>query len=495
MPKRKRSDYESSRSSSSSTAAAQDASPTEATAHDDESTRAIAIHQRTVEQKIHHHRTILKRALKTAKGFEQQKLGKRIKAARKATSKTDAPAVGTDLPRLESELAALKTVDLAVLSATYLAKTLVKNRQLSTARYFPPSIIKEAEGHAAQPPIPTTGPVGNVCARLLNANPVRDALREILGAVGRLLVVEGEAGADDGKTVEESTVVDRRGGPVHTSAPVSEPGAGSEAEEVETRDDEDDEEAVHPSALKNLAASYLNRATVSTDEEDEDEDEEQVNGRIAWSSEDEDEDEDQDGGVSLRPRGRSMSITPIPEDQLHAADSEDYDLEIPSDSDSNSDSGPAASGAQSPPPPRKKKPAAAPPASSKPITSSSFLPTLMTGYISGSDSDASSDTTNRRKKGPAEKKIRKNRMGQQARRALAEKKYGTSANHITKARSEKEAKANVKLQKRRAWEEKQNKSDHVSWELKRRDKEAKDRIVRNAMAGTAPAMGKKIVFD
>lgn len=67
--------------------------------------------------------------------------------------------------------------------------------------------------------------------------------------------------------------------------------------------------------------------------------------------------------------------------------------------------------------PPKKPPSATP-------KSTTFLPSLSMGYFSGSESaEGLSD------EGPQE---RKNRMGQQARRALWEKKFGKNANHVKK---------------------------------------------------------------
>jgi hypothetical protein len=56
-----------------------------------------------LEQKIEHGSLLLSRALKTARGFERQKLGRRQKQAR---SKNDRP----QLARLEDEVQALKVV-------------------------------------------------------------------------------------------------------------------------------------------------------------------------------------------------------------------------------------------------------------------------------------------------------------------------------------------------------------------------------------------------
>ena len=62
-----------------------------------------------------------------------------------------------------------------------------------------------------------------------------------------------------------------------------------------------------------------------------------------------------------------------------------------------------------------------------PTTSTTFLPSLtMGGFYSGSESGSVED------EGTADIKPRKNRMGQQARRQLWEKKFGQRANHIQK---------------------------------------------------------------
>lgn len=68
----------------------------------------------------------------------------------------------------------------------------------------------------------------------------------------------------------------------------------------------------------------------------------------------------------------------------------------------------------------KKPPSTAP-------KSTTFLPSLSTGYFSGSESaeGLSTDDDGRNEQ-------RKNRMGQQARRALWEKKFGKNANHVKK---------------------------------------------------------------
>ncbi|KAK6536649.1 hypothetical protein TWF281_000873 [Arthrobotrys megalospora] len=508
MPKRKRTDYEH-HSIDTSTLPQYDG---EEATEGEESTRSIAIHQKTIEQKIHHSRILLKRALKTAKGFEQQKLGKRLKSARKGRLPSAAAKKSKDggggnkkekedeVERLEKEVEALKHVDLGELAARHLNKVLLKNRTLSTLRYFPPEIAKEVEEHSKVPV--ATGPVANVCARMLNANPVKESVKEIIGNLGRFLGVEGETedGGKSAKEVEKPATRTIESKAVIHGADTKPKQDDSEEEDEEDLEDDSEDAVIHPSMLKNLATKYLrDGGAISSDESDD------LDGRIA-SSEDEggDGEEDISDSEDDRPRGRSMSITPIPEDQLReieALENEALDIDL-SDEEAEGDSD-----IPSPPPEKpqkskaKKQTAPAPAlASTGPTKSSSFLPTLMTGYISGSDSDAASDISaknksKRAKKGPPEKKVRKNRMGQAARRALAEKMYGSGANHVKKAKEEKEAKIKAKEEKQKAWEEKQNKAVHVSWQLKKKAKDEKDKIVKDMMAGKGGGVGKKIVFD
>jgi hypothetical protein len=163
------------------------------------------------------------------------------------------------------------------------------------------------------------------------------------------------------------------------------------------------------------------------------------------------------------------------------------------------------------------------PASSKPKpagnSSTYFLPSLLSGYVSGSSSDSEEDSKKKKskKKGPPEKAVRKNRMGQQARRALWEKKFGAGANHL-KSQPDKRSEANsIRVGSGRGRggdarstlgrqgggrgedsnreQKKQDESRkraqegplHPSWEAARKAKERQ--------AAMAKPQGKKITFD
>lgn len=103
------------------------------------------------------------------------------------------------------------------------------------------------------------------------------------------------------------------------------------------------------------------------------------------------------------------------------SESDEEDLAADDISDSISRSPSPSFSAEDSPPPKKAKGAKG---STAPVQSTTFLPSLMHGgYWSGSE-----EATDEEDAGA--KPVRKNRMGQQARRALWEKKYGAGANHV-----------------------------------------------------------------
>jgi hypothetical protein len=70
-------------------------------------TQGVELSKRNLEKKLVHGRKLLNKALKTAKGFERQKLGKRIKLA---VEKNDEAESG----RLQRELEVLKVSTIKV---------------------------------------------------------------------------------------------------------------------------------------------------------------------------------------------------------------------------------------------------------------------------------------------------------------------------------------------------------------------------------------------
>lgn len=201
-----------------------------------------------------------------------------------------------------------------------------------------------------------------------------DGLRGLFGledAQGKKKGKEGGSAKtekDDGTASKKSGNLERRAA-LNVSGSESEPESGDEVRDVDMEDAGSDEE-----------------------------DFSRFDARLASDSEDNDDDDgiSEDGQLHAKSRAQlarsdmSISLSPSPS-------------RSPSPS-------------QSPP---QKKPKSQ---TKAPATSTTFLPSLMMGgYWSGSESEPEEIE---------EAPKRKNRMGQQARRALWEKKYGASANHV-----------------------------------------------------------------
>ncbi|CUS13011.1 unnamed protein product [Tuber aestivum] len=129
---------------------------------------------------------------------------------------------------------------------------------------------------------------------------------------------------------------------------------------------------------------------------------------------------------------------------------------------------------------------------------STFLPTLLAGYISDSSTSTSSTTKSKHKKGPPEKKQRKNRMGQQARRALWTKKYGQNAAHLRQETQREEERKRKREKNKKKKEEEKEKGQaegnlHPSWEAARKAREGNMAVVQEALKGGGG--GRKVVFD
>lgn len=139
---------------------------------------------------------------------------------------------------------------------------------------------------------------------------------------------------------------------------------------------------------------------------------------IQVEGEGEDEDVDYDTYASRLGSSDSESLHPSHNEQ-GLSPQKSRDLSITSTSNSNSKEG-------GEPPTITHNPLN----SNPPPKATTFLPSLSYGgYWSGSDSDPAANNNNN-DLSAARIEVRKNRMGQQARRALWEKKFGKAANHL-----------------------------------------------------------------
>ncbi|KAI5283410.1 hypothetical protein KEM54_002155 [Ascosphaera aggregata] len=399
-------------------------------------------------------------ALKTARGFERQKLGRRIKQARSNNNRQQ-------WSRLEDEVVMLKSLDLSLIAQRYVYKSLHKTKRIAEHPAFKQLRVSES---LASPPASTEE--ANVTARLYNSNPVKTALPGFVKNVKDLLGITDEKKNEEGKKTDEG---------------VREP-FQKKNDTITNGDGNDGMDIQDTKHNGNHLRAY--------------------DSRLASSSESISDSED---GVEQTEYYRRHDEAEA--DNLSVSSS-DPETEKGSSSDSNSQEDNAA-------------------ASSMPDTTT-FLPTLaMGGYWSGSESEPEDDLPELGG-GRNGKPQRKNRMGQQARRALWEKKFGKEANHIKKGKKEVTKRLGKrdegwdlrrgatddpdekgvrgrsdKGDRRKGWvgqrpkheqghgqgdrqRQPQNKQDdkpiHPSWEAKRKAKEA----MQAKMSGF---QGKKITFD
>ncbi|KAI0138911.1 Bud-site selection protein [Hypoxylon sp. NC0597] len=393
-------------------------------------------HEPSLEEKLTQWHKELARGMKTAKGFERQRLSKRI---REAQTKNEVDKV----TRLEREVAVLKSLDLQQAAHAHLCSSLLKIKGVAESPKLPADIVRpvpKPEGLSEE----EKAALHNVTSALCNRKQVHDIIKEaVMGTCIALRVPmpekmkkggKGKKEKADGRADKEEQADDRD----HNTKTISSSG--------EDDDDEDqseiEEEKPEPVLLKRKRDRAMDddEEELGSDEDERPSDDEVFEGfsdsdaeermwsryddLVAGSSSDE-EDSDEDSAsdedeLAVDSRARSVRKATTADDisisSAEESESEEEDLEM---------SGSESSTSISPPPSKKTKTAKTGPVSAG---NSAFLPTLMGGYISGSESEASDIDV-----GPP----RKNRRGQRARQAIWEKKYKDKAKHVQKQQQEK----------------------------------------------------------
>lgn len=418
--------------------------------------------QDDVEDHINTGLKALTRALKQAKGFERQRLGKRVTEATKSDDTTT-------IERLNAEIAALKTLESrADLAQQHLYKVLLRIKSIKESSKLPPFVRLPAK----RDDDPATS---NVISRVFRSKGVKKVVDETVELVRQKL----GSGSDNAMSSAES-------GANGQDAAF---GNGSSR----TRREE--------SSPTNESVTSMGRSDESQFEQQEDfgpisqsdDDFAEFDDRIAWSSEESDDDASEDH-LEHTTTGRKQTIVYKPS----ASQSPSPELSLtPSAS-------PSISLSPGPGPVRKAPPSA---------PTAAFLPTLsMGGYLSGSESEAEDlDAL-----GPP----RKNRRGQRARQQIWQKKYGGKAKHLHKDGKDRNAGwdarhgaqlAGEKRKPGQPWKKERQpgiasgpneiavkprkvvkkKTDdlplHPSWEAKR--------LAKEKQAQSATFVGKKITFD
>jgi hypothetical protein len=310
----------------------------------------------------------LHNALKLARGFERQKLGRRQKTA------SDAPQT---LLRLREEVIVLKQLPLEKTAKTRLFKNLFKTKRIREHPIF-------IKAYGVEPVLDNVKPgaEANVVGRLFNSNPVKQALPEIMKSIYAVLGIPQAAPPG-------STGIEKPAG--KAAKEKAEPKLDSDFDGFS---DGDVEDHVDPRGDQHLESDEMDEEML-----------EYARGRLASSDEDSDYDSTGIPPLSLREKGIQSNGAE------RLAGRENLSLSpTPSESSEPADDG-------RPPAPHLRQKTA----------TTAFLPSLsIGGYYSGSDSEDDAD----RRHGPALPKPRKNRRGQRARQQIAELKYGENAKHL-----------------------------------------------------------------
>ncbi|KFY48557.1 hypothetical protein V495_01240 [Pseudogymnoascus sp. VKM F-4514 (FW-929)] len=365
-----------------------------------------------VEEKLVHGKKMLNRALKTAKGFEWQKLVKRITNA-KADGGEDS---GAQVARLERELKVLKDLEMQALADSHVHKTLLKSKTIAESGLLPDYV---------KPPVRKTGSdedilaMDNVTARLYNTKPVKENMTHIMTSIYAVTGIPNAANKPKlkGKEAEKK--------PAAKKMKVDDKDASVKRNADLPVVDKKEKKGVEPAWEGFDSGSESGAESIDFSK---------YEGRLGGSS---DDDSDSDSAEELkRPakpvkrtiksRGISVSVSGSDGED----EQEEWVLSDEEEDESGDDDDDNVIERSHSPPTREKKKQREPPKPLKP--GSQFLPTLMGGYWSGSEESAT-DVEDEVAPAP-----RKNRPGQQARRAIWEKKFGKAANHVKNAPPPKE---------------------------------------------------------
>ncbi|OKL61215.1 hypothetical protein UA08_03386 [Talaromyces atroroseus] len=387
MPKRKHSELENDRTN---------------TGQDD---RVNEVKATRLRHKFERGAQLLFRALKTARGFERQKLGRRQKTAKQEND-------GKTLERLEKEVQVLKALDLEETAERYLHKQLIKAKRISDSPEF--ARLEKSLTAATSATGPRDPAEANVTARLFKSNPVQNALPDILTDIRTLLGIneivkkqQKQAAAGEQKLAKK---------PDEHTKPITSDSVHAD-NDTSMNDASDDDDGI----------DYA-----------------QFDSRLAPTSDASDSEEASASEHESKPQYNLADDISI-----SSAASESSYLSEPS------------------PPPKSELKSRTKKGKNddldKPPKDTTFLPSLMMGgYWSGSESGDDNDDD-----AAAARPQRKNRMGQQARRALWEKKFGTKANHLQKE-AEKRKNKNSGWDMRRGATDDNDANNNARW-AKQRD--------------------------
>ncbi|KAK3945675.1 Bud-site selection protein [Diplogelasinospora grovesii] len=410
-----------------------------------------------VFQRVRHE---LFKALKLVKGFERQRQAKRL---------TDKKSTPDKIERIQKEVVVLKSLDLHQAANAHLCNSLLRIKSIAESPRLPKEVKEVEKPNLTEDEKKV---FNNVTSALYNHQKVRetvdDAITALCAALG-VPVPEKKRGKkptttttnpDPTENGQRAVSVEKEEKPKKEKSKTDEKSCKKAAQADDSSDDEDDfegfdgdedDEEAHEKAVSKME-ELLGSDSESSAESDHEEpeftkaqltkpnpkllpggldpmeitDDEDDNEPSDWegigseiTATDSDSNNNQSDSERELQKGSAKRVLAVNDDDI----SDD-------DSDSPSEPGqPPSKRTKTSTAPKEKKPTEKKKASSgtgnkSASRDSTFLPTLMGGYISGSESEASDIE---------DVAPRKNRRGQRARRAIWEAKYKDDANHIKNA--------------------------------------------------------------
>ncbi|GAO17665.1 uncharacterized protein UV8b_07976 [Ustilaginoidea virens] len=334
------------------------------------------------------------RALKASKGFERQRQSKRLREPDVTPGKAQ---------RLEREITVLKSLDLHHIARTHLYLSLLKFKAIATS----PDLPEELKRGVSKPDLPQEEQVAfhNVTSGLYNRDLVKQAIHQ---AVQAMCVALNVPVPERSSRSRKDTRAAQEAGASSTKEVVAEGPESAQDEQSIEHDGKAKPEVLSGDA--NEPGSDLGKP-VNVDDGQEVTEFDELGELLGSSSDEEEEDWSNPKFAQLRGR-ETVNL----DDISLSGSAEESGME--------SDEAPGDSHSSSPPPDKTQSKEKGRKTGTKQAQPghSTFLPSLMGGYISGSES--ASDI---------EKAKPKKRRGQRARQAIWEKKYGSSARHLQKA--------------------------------------------------------------
>ncbi|OAR02022.1 hypothetical protein LLEC1_01618 [Akanthomyces lecanii] len=348
------------------------------------------------------------RALKEAKGFERQRMSKRQRAVDTTAEKKE---------KIEREINVLKSLDLHQTARAHLYSSLLRVKAIANHDDLPEQLKKGV----AKPELTEDERVvlHNVTSGLYNRDGVKKAVDKAIIFVCEALDIPVPEKGTKGKH-------ERKAKTQEIQEPVPAPARREKSNDEADADDTNFEGFNSDGDDDGRAA--LNAEDIDSDKEVEQENDFAAMDGLLGSSSDEDEDEER---TRLWEKYRGKETVNLDDISVSGGDSNDDDADDDDDDDLDDQDEPSIktksakkvtfrgvslSPSPSPPPKRSKKAVVGRP------TDSTFLPSLMGGYVSGSESASDVDVA------PPKK-----RRGQRARRAIWEQKYGSNAKHVKDA--------------------------------------------------------------